>query len=522
MDDSWSRNIQALKDRYRMDPVNAAWYLVGRHDPTRTALIWRDVQARTLPLDYGELSDQSARWAARLDRLGIGPGDRVAGLLPKRPELLLVALATWRLGAVYVPLFTAFGSDAVAYRVQRSRARVVITDRANRAKVPALPEVSVLDVDEPMQDLPPLDIWRPCRPQDPMILLYTSGTTGQPKGVPVPIWALAAFEAYMRWGLDLRPDDRFWNLADPGWAYGLYYGMMGPLLLGQATFWYGGSFDAAVVVDLLERQGITNFAAAPTAFRAIRAQGLKLPTTLRALSSAGEPLNPEVIRWAEETAGRPIRDHYGQTELGMVINNHQAPELERPLKLGSMGQAMPGFRAVVLDDAGHEVGPGTEGHIAIDIPASPLFWFSGYEGDPSDAESRLSPDGRYYLTGDDGSRDEDGYFFFTGRSDDVILSAGYRIGPFEVESTLMAHPAVAECAVVGVPDELRGQAVRAYVVVRPGVTPYATLADELKEWVRTRLAKTHYPREIIVVPSLPKTPSGKIQRFLLRNREDPS
>lgn len=519
MDQGWLQEIRRLKTRYQTDPVNAAWYLVGNKDPDKPALYYHRPDQPAVIYTYDELRQESAKWAARLANQGIRAKDRVAGLLPKRPELAAMILGVWRLGAVYVPLFTAFGSEAVRYRIEQSRAKVVVTEDAHREKVAGMRDVVVFNVDHPDPDPQSLDVWQALSETDLLVLLFTSGTTGHPKGVPVPIRALPAFEAYMRWGLDVRPSDRFWNLADPGWAYGLYYGLIGPWLVDQPIFWYGGSFDPDRVTALIKEAGITNFAAAPTAYRAMRAQGAVLPDTLRAISSAGEPLNPEVIRWAETAIGRPILDHYGQTELGMVINNHQFPALQRPLKPGSMGHPMPGFRAVVLDDDGHEVPSKTEGHIALDIGQSPLFWFPGYEGADSATQSRLTADGRYYLTGDDGSVDEEGYFFFTGRSDDVILSAGYRIGPFEVESTLMAHPAVAECAVVGVPDALRGEAIRAYVVLRPDFVPNAQWEDELKDWVRQRLAKTHYPREIRLVDTLPKTPSGKIQRFILRQSE---
>jgi len=519
MDDRWVQEIQRFKTRYQTDPVNAAWYLVGNKDPYKPALYYYRPDHSLMTYSYGALREESAKWAARLAAQGVRSKDRVAGLLPKRSELAAAILGAWRLGAVYVPLFTAFGSEAVRYRIEQSRAKVVITDDTQLEKVAGIGDVSVFNVDHPDQAPESLDVWQALSENDLLVLLFTSGTTGHPKGVPVPMRALPAFEAYMRWGLDVRPSDRFWNLADPGWAYGLYYGLIGPWLVDQPIFWYGGPFDADRVMALIQEAGITNFAAAPTAYRAMRAQGAVLPATLRAISSAGEPLNPEVIQWAEAALGLPILDHYGQTELGMVINNHQVPELQRPLKRGAMGHPMPGFRAVVLDDEGQEVPPKTEGHIAIDMGHSPLFWFPGYEGADSATSSRFTADGRYYLTGDDGSVDDEGYFFFTGRSDDVILSAGYRIGPFEVESSLMAHPAVAECAVVGVPDALRGEAVRAYVVLRPGFVPNAPLEDELKDWVRQRLAKTHYPREIRLVDSLPKTPSGKIQRFLLRQSE---
>jgi acetyl-CoA synthetase len=353
-----------------------------------------------------------------------------------------------------------------------------------------------------------------------MILIYTSGTTGQPKGVEVPVRALASFAAYLRFGLDLRDDDVYWNIADPGWAYGLYYALLAPLLLGQATLFVNARFDAEATWRALGRYGVTNFAAAPTVYRAMRAAGVgRAPgepaPRLRALTSAGEPLNPDVMTWAEEHLGAPIHDHYGQTELGMAICNHHAPGLRRPLRPGSMGHPMPGLRAVLVDDDHREVEPGREGQIAVDTTGSPLYWFRGYYRDAARTAERFGA-GRYYLTGDTASRDADGYVFFSGRADDIITSAGYRIGPFEVENALVGHPAVAEAAVVGTPDDLRGEVVRAFVVLRPGHVATDTLGAELGRFVKTRLAAHAYPREVTFVDRLPKTPSGKVQRYLLR------
>ncbi len=527
--------VASWKSAYHRDNVNAAWLLVGRHSqsqPDADALHVVRATGEDKIYSFAMLDDLSARLASALTQLGVGPGDRVAALLPKGPELTLTALAAWRIGASYVPLFTAFGDEAIAYRLRDSHTAVLVTDHANRHKISreandllkaivlvplAEPATQDLSFDD-LLDSAPLHQWAPLTGDSPMVLLYTSGTTGQPKGVVVPIWALAAFEAYMRLGLDLRSTDRFWNLADPGWAYGLYYGLIGPLLLGQSTLAYQGPFDPQTAVSLLRRYHITNFAAAPTAFRAMRATGLNPQNTeLRVLSSAGEPLNPEVSQWSREIFGLPIYDHYGQTELGMVINNHHFPPLQRPVQPGSMGVVMPGFRAVIVDDAGNELEPGQEGHLAIDTKASPLFWFAGYYNAPDRTRERFTPDGRYYLTGDDASHDPEGHFYFSGRSDDIILSAGYRIGPFEVENVLMTHPAVAECAVIGIPDELRGEAVKAYIVLRATYLPGVELSTELKEWVRQKLAKTAYPRELEFVESLPKTPSGKVQRYRLRN-----
>jgi acetyl-CoA synthetase len=436
-------------------------------------------------------------------------------------------------------LFTAFGPQGVEYRLQAGEASVIVTDEANRPKLKdiprdAVPGLKTVTVTRDDSSLEPEDFsfWTQlegARPvsepvrvsgDDPIILIFTSGTTGNPKGVPVPVKALAAFEAYMRFGLDVRDEDVYWNMADPGWAYGLYYNLIGPLLLGKPILFYGGAFTPQEAYRVMHDWKVTNFASAPTAYRALMAAGdeplQEYRPSLRVASSAGEPLNPEVINWALSRFGVPIHDHYGQTELGMIINNHHLPEIRNELKPGSMGLAMPGFRAVVVDENGRELGPGQEGQLAIDTQASPLNWFSGYWKDEAKTIERYTADGRYCLTGDTISTDADGYFFFSGRSDDIILSAGYRIGPFEVESVLMQHPDVTETAVIGVPDQLRGEVVKAYVVLQQGKSGSQDLAEELKTMVKEKLSKHEYPREIEFVTELPKTPSGKIQRFLLR------
>jgi acetyl-CoA synthetase len=537
--------VQRWLSEYSGAGIAVAELLCDRHArmPERIALFYEDASGQEARITFAELRERSARFAGALQRLGVAKGDRVATLLPKSPELLIATLGLWRLGAVHVPLFTAFGPQAIAYRVVNSGTRVIITDTANRPKLTGadLSQASVshvITIEGPDGEAgQPGDVpfWTTLRTSDPveapavvtgddlLILLYTSGTTGHPKGVEVPVRALASFAAYMHFGLDLREEDMFWNIADPGWAYGLYYGLVGPLLLGKATLFFNAPFNTEATCRILAKYQVTNFAAAPTVYRALRAAGVPAEVReqlrLRVASSAGEPLNPDVIAWAVEHLGVPIYDQYGQTELGMVVNNHHLPALERPLRPGSMGQPMPGFRMVIVDEAGNELGPRQEGQVAVDVPHSPLYWFRGYYQAPEWTAQRFSGGGRYYLTGDAASYDADGYFYFSSRADDVITSAGYRIGPFEVESALMQHQAVAEAAAVGKPDALRGEVVKAYVVLKPGYTPSAELADELSQFVKANLAAHAYPREIAFIDQLPKTPSGKVQRFLLRERE---
>ena len=356
---------------------------------------------------------------------------------------------------------------------------------------------------------------------DLLVLIYTSGTTGHPKGVEVPVFALASFEGYMRFGLHLRPEDVFWNIADPGWAYGLYFSVIGPLLLGQSFIMYDAKFDVQETLHLMKKYRVTNFAAAPTVYRTMRAQNnVEFPADLQlhTLSSAGEPLNFDVSRWADEVFGTSIYDHYGQTEMGMVINNHHHPALKTSIRKNSMGMPMPGYRAVILDENGAEQPPGVEGELAIDIRNSPLFWFKHYYKDELKTEERFIKQKRYYLTGDAASCDDDNIFYFSGRSDDIITSSGYKIGPFEVESALMGHEAVAETTVLGKPDEKRGEIVKAFVVLKVGHTPSETLKETLSQFVKHTLSAHEYPREIEFIDALPKTPSGKVQRFYLRSK----
>ncbi|BBF94015.1 acyl-CoA synthetase [Blastochloris tepida] len=495
------------------------------------ALEWEGQDGRRASFTFAEMKDQSARVANLLAAQGVKPGDVVAGMLPRTPELLATILGTWRAGAVYQPLFTAFGPKAIEHRLKMSSAKLVVTDNANRAKlddVAGCPAVAV--VTRPGESVRPGDLdFRaetaaasatfapvPRKADDLFLMMSTSGTTGLPKGVPVPLKALPAFYSYLRDAVDLRPEDKFWNIADPGWAYGLYYAVTGPLLLGHATTFYEGPFTAESTYSIIKRHGITNLAGAPTAYRLLIAAGPEAAAgvkgQLRAVSSAGEPLNPEVIRWFAEHLAAPIHDHYGQTELGMVVNNHH--RLRHTVHPGSAGMPMPGFRVAVLDDESRELGPNLPGVLAVDLNNSPLMWFSGYWQQETPAIG-----GGYYRTGDTVELEPDGSISFVGRADDVITSSGYRIGPFDVESALIEHPAVIEAAVIGKPDPERTEIVKAYVVLAKGIQGNEQLAEDLRQYVKKRLSAHAYPREIEFLEQLPKTPSGKLQRFVLRKRE---
>ena len=319
----------------------------------------------------------------------------------------------------------------------------------------------------------------------------------------------------MRDAIDLQAADRFWNVADPGWAYGMLYAIIGPLLLGHATTMYEGAFTVESSVKVIDRQAITNITAAPTAYRLMMAAGddavALIAGQLRVASSAGEPLNPEVARWAARALHCPLYDHYGQTEFGMLVNNHHA--LRHEVKPGSAGVAMPGYELAILDDSFRPVPYGMSGILAVHRTRSLLCSFAGYW-----QSETPSLRGEWYLTGDTMQQDEHGHFYFVARNDDIITSAGYRIGPFDVESALMEHPALAEVAVIGKPDQERTEIVKAFAVLREGITPSKELVDELQQHVRKRLSLHAYPREIEFLTELPKTPSGKMQRFLLRQR----
>lgn len=500
------------------------------------ALEWEGVGGERVTLSFAELKDRASRFANVIVARGVKPGDVVAGLLPRTPELLVTILGTWRAGAVYQPLFTAFGPKAIEHRLKTSGAKLVVTDPANRPKMDDVadrPAVAVVARPERGESVAPGDIdfavalataspdFAPVmrKGTDAFLMMSTSGTTGLPKGVPVPIRALLGFRVYMEQGIGLVASDKFWNIADPGWAYGLYYAVTGPLLLGMTTTFYEGGFTAESTYRIIQTHGITSLAGSPTAYRLLMAAGddkaAAIKGRLRVVSSAGEPLNPEVIRWFESALAAPIADHYGQTELGMVVNNHHG--LAHEIRAGSAGFSMPGHRIRVIDIDGTELEPNMPGELAVDVTASPLFWFTGYLN-----QETPSLGAKWYRTGDVAELEPSGHISFVGRNDDVITSSGYRIGPFDVESALIEHPAVVEAAVVGKPDPERTEIVKAFVVLKPGWTGSEELAEEMRQHVRKRLSAHAYPREIQFMDQLPKTPSGKLQRFVLRAMDKPA
>ncbi len=485
------------------------------------ALEWYGASGARKTVTFAQMRADSARFANHLKSRGVGAGDVVAGLLPRIPDLFTVILGTWRIGALYQPLFTAFGPAAVESRVTAdggSKAKLIVTDTANLPKLKDLPDcpptLVVGDgfaeaIATQSTDFTP--VMR--KGADPFVVLFTSGTTGKPKGVRYPLSLLLPVASYMRDAVDLQPQDAYWNVADPGWAYGMLYAVIGPLLLGHTTTFHEGGFTVESTLRILLDRKITNLAAAPTAYRLLMAAGedamAPIAHQLRVGSSAGEPLNPEVIRWAERVLHCPLADHYGQTEVAMMINNHHA--LKHGVKPGAAGLPLPGLTMAILDDDLRVQPPNTPGVLAVNIPRSPLYTFTGYWK----AETP-NVRGDWYITGDTMVQDDDGFYAFVGRNDDIITSAGYRIGPFDVESVVMEHPAVAEVAVIGKPDPERTEIVKAVIVLKAGISGTDDLKAEIQQLVRQRLSTHAYPREIDFVTDLPKTPSGKIQRFVLR------
>ena len=528
--------VEQLVARYCGPQVCLASLLCDSREPTSVAyrIIGQDLSVQALT--YGELRAESERFAAALMQIGVRTGDRVATLMGKSREYLIALMGIWRAGAVHVPLFTAFAPSAIAYRLTGSKARVVVCDSSQRPKllpgddIPANPDWRIITTgaaDEQALNFRSLlaaaqesSVPAVIGGDGPIIHIYTSGTTGRPKAVVVPARALAAFHAYAEFALDLRPDDVFWCAADPGWAYGLYFGVLASFTTGVTSILLQGGFSAESTFEVLRSQAVTNFAAAPTVYRSLRAaDATPGPFSLRCASSAGEPLTPEVNQWATEALGVPVHDHYGQTEAGMLINNHHHRQLRRPLRSTSMGHVMPGWTAVVIRENDDEpAGVSELGRVAMDLAKSPLAWFNGYLDDPEKSAERFAGAGRWYLTGDLGRIDEDGYCYFSSRDDDVILMAGYRIGPFDVESVMLMHPAVAESAVIAVPDAIRGEVMEAFVVLREAGAASESLARDLQHWVKTKYAAHAYPRAIHFTHSLPKTPSGKVQRFVLRQQ----
>ena len=512
------------------EPVDLGHTIVDRHaDGARAALHWVGKDGSAATVSFRELRALSNRIANLLRALGVGQGDRVAGVLPRVAETIAVMIGAWKVGGVYVPVFTGFGPDAVGFRLRNSGAQVVVSHCDCRDRIPDMDRLTVVtiagaggagrrasDVDFRAAIAAQSEQYNsaPRSRRDAAVILYTSGSTGEPKGVAIAANFLAATRPYMQFGVDLKPDDRFWPTGDPGWGYG-FVCYHAALAMGVPVLSYEATPTPRDFLQFLQDQRVSNVATVPTLLRGVMALGLKelahYDLCLRAISSCGEPLNSEVIRFFAEGLGVIPRDHFGSSENGLPLGNFNA--LDAAVKPGSMGLPMPGFAMAIVDDDSRELPPDEVGYLA-QRPNDDGRYALGYWQDPERTQHLFRHD--WIIAGDLARRDPAGYFWFEGRADDVIKSSAYRIGPFEVESAVLHHPAIAEAAVVGKPDALKGHIVKAYVTLRPGHHAGATLTTEIQDIVRRLVGDHAYPREVEVVENLPKTESGKIQRFKLR------
>jgi len=508
-------------------------------EPEKLAMIWVDQHGQEKRFTFGDLSAMSDQAARILFLHGIRRYDRVFIMLPRIPEWWIMIIALIKLGAVHSSAPTMLTPKDIRYRLNTGRFRMVITDLENAGKVEEIsrecPSVALrmlVDGELPgwigypgerssqvpgSSQIPDLPGIPKTRATDPLVIFFTSGTTGEPKMVlqdhSYPLGHIVTARLWQ----DVRSTDLHFTISDTGWAKSAWGNLFGQWIEGATVFIYDirGKFHPAEILSLLERYAITTFCCPPTAYRMLILEDLGRfdLSSLRHCVSAGEPLNPEVIRVWREKTGLLIHEGYGQTETVLCIGTFPGMEC-RP---GSMGRPAPGWRIELHDKDGNPVGTNREGRIAIATSPRPVGLFVGYL-DNEEANRKAFVKGWYY-TDDKAAMDEDGYFWFIGRDDDVIKSSGYRIGPFEVESALMEHPSVAEAAVVGSPDAIRGLIVKAFVVLKPGYAPSDTLARDLKEHVKRVTAPYKYPRAIEFVEALPKTISGKIRRNKLREQE---
>ncbi len=489
--------------------------VVESADPAALAIRFVDAGGGVRDFAFGQVAESAARWAGLLRAHRVEPGDRVLVLVGKTPDWHAVMLAALKASAVAIPCSEMLRAKDLDFRMRHSGARLLLADPGCRKEVEAMSaDCEVVYLDEATLGEPD-GTTADTAADDPAFILYTSGTTKDPKGVVHThryTWAKRAQAE--RW-LDARPGDVVWCTAGTGWAKSIWNVLLGPWSCGAAVILHEGPFDPEERLRLLAELGPDVLCQAPTEYRLMaKLEAIERwdVSQTRHMVSAGEPLNPEVIRAFENAFGRTIHDGYGQTENTLLVGNFPGAEI-RP---GSMGKPAPGYDVRVIDFDENETPVGEEGDIALRGSAPALF--AGYWHQPEETAAVYR--GEWYVTGDRAVRDEDGYLWFTGRADDVILSAAYRIGPFEVESALLEHSAVAESAVVGKPDPDRGQIVKAFVVLRPGQPGGDALARELQDHCKRVTAPYKYPREIEFVESLPKTRSGKIRRIELRKLEE--
>ena len=544
---SWTEARRELDGLPGGQGLNIAHEAVDRHAAgsraDHLAIRWLGRSGAVRDYTYADLRRASNRFANVLARLGIGAGERVYALTGRLPELYVAALGSWKRRAVFCTLFSAFGPEPIRARMAIGEARALITTPALyqkkiaglRAALPHLQHVllvgnaeeiagidGTIDFAALLRDASDAFTIPPTDPEDMALLHFTSGTTGTPKGAVHVHGAVVAHHVTGRLALDLHSDDVFWCTADPGWVTGTSYGIVAPLTNGVTSIVDEADFDAERWYDILQDQKVTVWYTAPTAIRMMMKAGLdpvrqRRTPALRFLASVGEPLNPEAVRWGVEAFGLPFHDNWWQTETGgIMIANFAAMDI-RP---GSMGRPLPGIDAAIVrtgDDGSVTVldDPDEQGELALRAGWPSMF--RAYLNEPARYAKCFAGD--WYLTGDLARRDRDGYFWFVGRKDDVIKTSGHLIGPFEVESALMEHPGVAEAGVIGVPDPVAGEVVKAFVALRPGYEPTDELRLELIGFARKSLGAAVAPRDIAFSADLPKTKSGKIMRRLLKARE---
>ncbi|WP_026689580.1 acetate--CoA ligase [Alteribacter aurantiacus] len=514
--------------------VNLAYEAIDRHVEdglgNKPALLYSDAD-RDETYTFRQLRDLSNQAGSMLKDLGVEKGDRVFIFMPRSPELYVSLLGTIKIGAVVGPLFEAFMKDAVKARLEDSEAKVLVTTPALLPRVPLdeLPHLEkVVIVGDELPDgekfVSYYDKMKAASKEsvvewvdleDGLILHYTSGSTGKPKGVYHVHNAMLQHYQTSKWVLDLKEDDTYWCTADPGWVTGTSYGIFGPWLTGVTNVVRGGRFSPQDWYETLEKYNVTVWYSAPTAFRMLMAADPNIKemfdlSSIRHILSVGEPLNPEVVRWGNEVFDRRIHDTWWMTETGgMLICNYPT----EPIKPGSMGKPFPGVEAAIINDHGEELPPNEMGNLAIKA-GWPSMMRKIWKNDEKFKEY-FAIEG-WYVSGDTAYRDEEGYFWFQGRNDDVINTAGERVGPFEIESKLVEHRAVAEAGVIGKPDPVRGHIIKAFVSLRDGYTEDEELVDEIKQFIKKELSAHAMPREIEFKDKLPKTRSGKIMRRVLK------
>ena len=521
---------------------NLAYYCAERHCEAglggKPGLIWEGFTGEVKRFTYDDIRTYGNAFARFFQEQGLRPGDRICIFMDRIPELYISFLGILKMGAIAQPLFSAFGEEALFTRLEDAGTRAILTTRKHLPKVrrireqlPHLERIIVVDPDGKapegnevhfaMEKAGRVDSFPMARVdrETPSVLHYTSGTTGKPKGALHVHSSIIAQHLTSKWVLDLKPDDIYWCNADPGWVTGTSYGIIGPWACGVTQTVLDAGFGSAKWYSFLARHRVTVWYSAPTAIRLLMKDGLEVVrqhdhSALRHLCSVGEPLNAEAVIWSEKAFGRPFLDTYWQTETGsIVITNFPGMEI----KPGSMGKPFPGIQATVVNPKTHEpiTTPGSVGLIALK-PGWPSMMRAYWNN--KETYSNKFKNG-WYIAGDRASIDADGYFWFVGRDDDVINTGGHLVGPFEIESALLEHKAVAESAAVGKPDPINMEVVKAFVALKPGFQPSDDLQLEIVNFIRKRLSPLAMPQEIEFVPSLPKTRSGKIMRRLLRARE---